>query len=130
MIVLDASAVLELLLQTERAEAIASVAFAPTQRLHAPHLLDVEIAQVLRRLVQHKSLAPARAITALDDYSHLSIERHVHTPLLPRVFELRDSMTAYDGVYVALAEALDAPVLTCDARLARSHGHRVPITLI
>lgn len=130
MIVLDASAVLDLLLQTERAEAIAALALAPDQRLHAPHLLDIEVTQVLRRFVQHKSLSPDRARTALKDYADLSIERHVQTPLLPRVFELRDSLTAYDGVYVALAEALAAPLLTCDARLARSHGHRANVTLI
>ena len=130
MIVVDASAVLELLLQSDRAEAIAAVAFAPSQHMHAPHLLDIEVLQVLRRLIQHKVMKPARASTALDDYASLVIERHDHAPLLRRVLELRDSMTSYDGAYVALAEALDSPLLTCDAHLARSHGHRANITLI
>ena len=130
MIVVDASAVLELLLQSERAEAVAAVVFAPSQRMHAPQLLDIEVVQVLRRLIQHKELVAARASSALDDYTSMAIERHAHTALLRRVFELRDSMTSYDGAYVALAEALDAPLATCDARLARSHGHRVKITLI
>ena len=130
MIVLDASAVLDLLLRTERAESIAALVFSPDQRLHAPHLLDIEVTQVLRRLVQHKSLAASRARTALTDYADLSIERHDQTLLLPRIFDLRDSLTAYDGVYIALAEVLDAPLLTCDARLARSHGHRATVTLI
>lgn len=130
MIVVDASAVLELLVQSERAEAIAAAVFAPGQQMHAPYLLDIEVLQVLRRLIQRKEMVPARASAALGDYAGMTMERHAHTPLLLRVFELRDSMTAYDGAYVALAEALDAPLVTCDSRLARSHGHRAKITLI
>lgn len=130
MIVLDASAALELLLQTPRAEAIAAIALTPLQQLHAPHLLDIEVAQALRRLVQHKAISAHRAAIVLDDYGDLAIERHGQTMLLRRVFELRDSLTAYDGVYVALAEALGAPLLTCDARLSRAHGHRAHVTLV
>lgn len=128
--VLDASAVLELLRQSERADAIASQALAANQRLHAPQLLDIEVTQVLRRLVLHKSITATRAQSALADFALLAIERHMHTSLLGRIFELRDAMTAYDAAYVALAEALDAPLLTCAAHLARAHGHRARITLL
>ena len=128
MIVVDASAVLDMLLQAESAEHIATIVLAPTQRLHAPHVLDVEVAQVLRRLVLHKEITAARAQLALQDFSSLVIDRHSHLPMLSRIFELRDSVTAYDGAYIALAEALNAPLMTSDGRLARSHGHRARVT--
>lgn len=104
-------------------------ALAPEVRLHAPHLLDVEVAQALRRLVQLGEIAPARAQQALDDHAALGIDRHSHEDLLPRVWQLRESISAYDAAYVALAEALEAPLLTCDAKLARSHGHRAKVEL-
>jgi predicted nucleic acid-binding protein len=130
LIVVDASALLELLLGTARADRIASFALAPEERLHAPHLLDIEIAQALRRLVQLGEVATARAQQALDDQAALVVERHSHQSLLPRIWQLRESITAYDAAYVALAEALDAPLLTCDAKLARSHGHRARMELV
>lgn len=130
MIVIDASALLELLLSTDRAEAVGAIALEPDERLHAPHLLDVEIAQALRRLVQLKEITISRAAQALDDYGGLLIERHAHRELLPRIWQLRNAMTAYDGAYVVLAEALDAPLLTCDAKLGRSHGHRAEIEVV
>jgi len=129
LIVLDASALVELLLQGPHGAAVAEHSLQANQRIHAPHLVDVELTQVLRRLVLNRSLSPARAGSALSDLGALSVERHPHLPLLARAFDLRDSMTAYDGVYVALAEALDAPLLTCDARLKRSHGHHAKILL-
>lgn len=130
MIVVDASAVLELLLGTDRAERVAARVLAPDERLDAPHLLDIEVAQALRRLAQLNSITVARAGQALDDLAGLVIERHSHRELLPRMWQLRDSLTAYDGAYVALGEALDAPVLTCDAKLGRAHGHRARIEVI
>lgn len=129
MIVVDASALLELLLGTARAAQLGARALSPDQRLHAPHLLDVEIAQALRRLVRLEDIDAERAEHALEDLENLVIERHPHQELLARVWQLRESMTAYDGAYVALAEALDAPLLTCDAKLARSHGHGAKIEL-
>ena len=105
-------------------------AFEASERLHAPHLLDVEVTQVLRRLVQRKEVTVARAEQALDDLSKLVIERHEHQPLVSRVLQLRDSTSAYDGVYVALAEALYAPLVTCDAKLAGAHGHHAKIELV
>ena len=130
MIVIDASALLELLLRTERAEAIEARVFVPHERMHAPHLLDVEITQALRRLTLLKDITASRAQQVLDDSAGLVIQRYSHQELLPRIWQLRDAVTAYDGAYVALAEALDAPLLTCDARLGRSHGHRARIEVV
>lgn len=105
-------------------------AFAATERLHAPHLIDIEVAQVLRRLLQRKEITDNRAEQAFEDGAQLVIERHPHPPLLARIWQLRDSLSAYDAAYVALAEALPAVLLTCDAKLARAHGHRARIELI
>jgi predicted nucleic acid-binding protein len=129
VIVLDASALLEILLRTPLAERLMDRALGASERMHAPHLLDVEVTQVLRRLVRLKEVTAARAEQALDDLSKLAIERHEHQSLVGRVWQLRDSISAYDGVYVALAEALDAPLLTCDAKLAGAHGHHATIEL-
>jgi predicted nucleic acid-binding protein len=130
VIVVDASAVLELLLGTERAERVAGRLLAPDERLDAPHFLDIEIGQALRRLAQLNAITVLRAEEALADFACLVIERHAHHELLPRIWQLRDSLTAYDAAYVALAEALDAPVLTCDAKLGRAHGHRARIEVV
>jgi predicted nucleic acid-binding protein len=129
LIVIDASAVLELLL-TERGRAVGERALAVAERLHAPHLIDIEVVQTVRRLTLAKALTVRRAEETLTDFAALSVERHDHRTLIPRVWQLRDGLTAYDGAYVALAEALDAPLLTCDARLARAHGHRARVTAL
>jgi predicted nucleic acid-binding protein len=130
LIVIDASAAKELTLRTELGERVELRALHPDERLHAPHLLDLEVAQGLRRLTQLQEITAARAHQALDDYAGVRVERPAHRDLLQRVWELWDSMTAYDGAYVAVAEALDAPLLTCDGRLARAHGHRATIELV
>jgi predicted nucleic acid-binding protein len=130
MIVLDASAVLELLLVTERGRVIADRIADPALGLHVPHLLDVEVAQALRRLVQQGELGQADARVALEELSALDLERHAHEPLLDRIWALRKNLTAYDATYVALAEALDAILLTCDGRLARAPGIGVKVDLI
>jgi predicted nucleic acid-binding protein len=129
LIVIDPSAAVELLLQTELGVRIGARVLDPAERLFAPHLLDVEVTQVLRRLTQLREIDPARSLQALDDYRALLIERIAHNDLLSRIWELRDSLTAYDAAYVALAEALGSPLLTCDAKLARAHGHRATIEL-
>ena len=130
MIVIDASAAIELVLRTELGERVERRVLDPDERLHAPDLLDLEVAQVLRRLTHLKEITAARAHEALDDYAGLLVERSAHRELLRRVWELRETMTVYDGAYVALAEALDAPLLTCDGRLARSHGHSATVALV
>ena len=81
------------------------------------------MAQTLRRLALSGDLVERRAIQALDDFRGIRIERHPHADLVIRAWQLRTALTAYDAMYVALADALDAPLVTCDARLARAHGH-------
>jgi predicted nucleic acid-binding protein len=130
LIVLDASAAIELVLQTDRAQRIAARALDPDERLHAPHLIDLEVIQVLRRLVMARAIVTTRAEEALADFDQLVIERHAHRPLSRRVWSLRLTMSAYDAAYVALAEALPAPLLTCDAKLSRARGHAAQIELV
>jgi len=130
LIVVDASAVLEMLLGTECGVQIADRVLTPEQRLHAPHLIDVEITQALRRLVMLKEIDAARAELALGDYLALVIERHSQVEMLPRLWQLRDALGAYDASYVALAEGLQAPLLTCDGKLARAHGHEAIVDLV
>jgi len=129
LIVLDASAVLELLLQTTAGARVARRIGAPDESLHVPHLLDVEVAQVLRRYEAAGTLSPAEAEQALADLSCLDINRYAHDPFLSRIWKLRHNLTAYDACYVALAEVLEAPLLTCDARLSRFSGHGAVIEL-
>jgi predicted nucleic acid-binding protein len=119
MIVLDASAVIELLLGTPSGRAIALRISDPGETLHAPHLVDVEVEQALRRYVRAKEIGADEAAFALGELRSLDIERHAHEPLLERVWALREHLTAYDATYVALGMALDATLVTCDARLAR-----------
>src|SRR5438552_1488940 len=114
MIVVDASVVLETLLRTPNAAAVERRLFDPSQTLHAPHLIDVEVAQVLRRYAQKGEIDDARGRTAIADLADFPLQRYPHDFLLPRVWDLRQNLTAYDAIYVALAEALDAPLLTRD----------------
>jgi predicted nucleic acid-binding protein len=129
VIVLDASALVELLLQTATGRSIASRIADPTTGLHVPHLADVEVAQALRRYAREGDLDIADAEGALEDLRALDLQRHSHEPLLDRVWELRSNLSAYDAVYVALAEALDGELMTCDGRLARAPGVRARIEL-
>jgi predicted nucleic acid-binding protein len=115
------------LLRTRRAEGISRRILADDVALHAPHLLDVEVAQVLRRYARAREVGVARATQALADFMDMRVERYPMEPLLGRIWALRDNVTAYDAAYIALAEALDAPVVTCDARLASSTGHGASI---
>ena len=129
MIVLDASAAIEWLLQSPTGVRIDKRIFSPPQSLHAPHLLDVEVAQVLRRYVRQNTISELRGEEALEDLGDLPLNRYPHDFLLPRVWELRATLTAYDAVYVALAEVLDALLLTCDARIASAPGHHASVEL-
>jgi predicted nucleic acid-binding protein len=127
VIVFDASAVLELLLNTEHGVLVRYRIQDGSETLHAPHLVSVEVAQVLRRYVQATSVTSDVARTALEDLGALDIERYEHEPLLGRVWELRENLTAYDALYVALAEVLACPLLTFDERLAAAPGHRAVV---
>ena len=130
MIVVDASAVLELLLRTDKGVKVQERVLDSGESLHAPHLIDIEVTQTLRRLVSLKEITAARGKQALEDHVALNIKRAEHKDLLDRVWSLRDSITANDAAYVALAEILDAPLITCDAKLVRSHGHKARLELI
>jgi predicted nucleic acid-binding protein len=104
--------------------------FAPRETLHAPHLIDVEVAQVIRRYAATGKIEDGRGREALIDLADLRLVRYPHDLLLPRIWELRDNFSAYDASYVALAEALDAPLVTRDRRLAAAAGHRARIELV
>lgn len=130
MIVVDASAALEVLLRTPSAEAVETKLFSPSETLHAPHLIDLEVAQVLRRYAAAGELAPGRGRIALADFADFPIHRYPHDALLPRIWGLRGNLTAYDAAYVALAEALDAALVTRDRKLASAGGHGARIEVV
>ena len=123
MIVLDASAVIDLLLGLPpHAAAVAGLLVAEAPQVFAPHLLDVEVAQVIRRRVRGGTLRPADAVEALRVLAALPIVRYPHLPFIERAFELRDNATMYDAVYLVLAEALGATLVTRDRALAAVPG--------
>lgn len=130
MIVVDASALLEVLLNTPAGTRIAPRLLAEDESLHAPHLIDVEIAQVLRRYARIESLDPRRGLEALEDLADFPLTRYPHDLFLQRIWELRNDATAYDAAYIALAEALSAPLVTRDARLASAARRHARIELV
>ena len=130
MIVVDASAVLEILLRTTAAASVEARVFQRGQTLHVPHLIDVEVAQVLRKYAATNRIDPQRCETALGDWLLFPVHRYAHDILMPRVWALRANVTAYDAVYIALAEALDAPLITRDRRLSGAPGHTARIELV
>jgi predicted nucleic acid-binding protein len=130
LIVLDASAALELLLRPGQwPELEAQFGDAPIPAF-APHLIDIEVAQVLRRLLRHREATRAQADGAMAALSALPVERVAHGPLLGRIWALKDNLTAYDAAYIALAEHLGATLWTRDVRLAKTPGHRARIRLL
>jgi predicted nucleic acid-binding protein len=130
MIVVDASALLELLLQTPLGARVEARLCRDDDEFHSPDLADVEVTQGLRRLVRAGEVSSRRAAEAIADLVDLDVHRHPHVDLLGRAWALRENLTAYDAVYIALAEALDAPIVTCDAPLAKTAGHRAQMELI
>jgi predicted nucleic acid-binding protein len=130
MIVLDASAAIEWLFQSPVGMKIDRRMFVPSESLHAPHLIDVEVAQVLRRYVRDKTITAQRGQEALEDLRDLPLSRYPHDFLTPRIWELRATLTAYDAVYVALAELLSAPLLTCDGKIASAPGHDAKVVVV
>lgn len=129
MIVIDASALVELLLGTERGRAVGDRLLGGLPR-HAPHLLDAEIAQTVRRLVRQKVVTQDRGKQCIEDLLAFPIRRHGHLALLERIYELRDRLSAYDAAYLALAEALNATLITFDGALARTPGRMAAVELM
>jgi predicted nucleic acid-binding protein len=130
VIVVDASALLATLLGSPRSARVLEHVARGEDSLHAPHLVDLEITHALRRFVMLREISDRQARERLQVHLDLQLVRHDHLPLLPRIWELRRNLTAYDAAYVALAELLECPLLTCDARLARSAGHSVEVQVL
>jgi predicted nucleic acid-binding protein len=127
LIVLDASAALELLLRPGAWPELETLVGDAPVPAFAPHLIDIEIAQVLRRLLLRRETTRAQADGAMAALHVLPVERFPHGPLLARIWALKVNLTAYDAVYVALAEQLSATLWTRDGRLAKTPGHRARI---
>jgi predicted nucleic acid-binding protein len=130
VIVLDASVMVDLLTLEARDTAHIRARLLGEPRVHVPHLVDTEVTNALRGLVLRDRLAAARARRAIRRFAVLPLTRWPQTPLLSRVFALRDQLTAYDATYVALAEGLGATLLTRDARMAEAGGHRARIEVV
>ena len=129
MIVLDASAAVDWLLQTSAGRSIEKRIYSRNETLHAPHLLDLEVTQVLRRLALQRVVPVLRADEAVRDLLDLRITRYPHVVLLPRIWQLRHNLSAYDAAYIVLAEKLGAALVTRDRRLASASGHAAAIEL-
>lgn len=128
MIVVDASALVDALSPQQR-DLRLDRRLRSADSLHAPHLVDVEVANGLRRLTARRIVSDDRARDALLDLDALQIVRYPHGALLDRAWELRHSLSIHDAVYIALAELLGAPLVTCDARLARAQDVHAEIEL-
>jgi predicted nucleic acid-binding protein len=128
VIVLDASAAVDVVLERGAEGQWVAGELAGARSIHAPHLIDSEVASTLRRLVLLEEIPAASGATALGLYRQLRLTRYPAEPLLDRIWALRESVTAYDATYLALAETLDAPLVTTDVRLARASGHRATVS--
>jgi len=129
MIVLYASAAVDWLLQTPAGQRIEKRIYSRNETLHTPHLLDLEVIQVLRRLARQGVVPVQRAAEAVRDLLDLRITRYPHLVLLPRIWQLRHNFSAHDAAYIVLAEKLGAALVTRDSRLASASGHAAPIEL-
>ncbi len=128
MIVVDTSAILSALVCRPRNQDLVE-RLAEDGDLHAPHLIDVEVIHALRRLVAGRALTEDRAADVRTDFADLTIVRYPHQPLADRMWELRHNLSTYDAPFVALSEALNASLITCDSRLAGASGHKARIEL-
>lgn len=130
MVVVDASALVEVLLRSKNAGPVEARLFASGEALHAPYLIDIEVTHVLRRYAAGGEIDSARGREALGDLAAFQLLRYPHEFLLPRVWELRHNLSAYDAAYVALAEVLDATLVTRDRSLAAASGHRARVEVV
>jgi predicted nucleic acid-binding protein len=130
VIVADASVVVEVLLNTRKGIEIGSRFLRGEETVHVPHLLDLEVLQTMRRYTRSATVGTLRAEQALRYYVEMQLVRYPHVVLAPRIWALRHNWTAYDAAYIALAEALDAPLITCDRAMAANSGHSAEVILI
>jgi predicted nucleic acid-binding protein len=128
MLVVDTSAILDAIAAYESAPGLIA-RLAADGDLHAPHVIDVEILHALRGMLMREEITPERAADARTDFAETVLLRYPHEPLSDRIWELRHNLSAYDAAFVALAETLEMPLVTCDARLASSSGHNAQIEL-
>lgn len=119
-IVLDTSAAIEFILNTDKAETVGAYLFEEAQPIYSPELIDVEVCQVLRRYYLNENLAADTCSQALTNFLEMPIQRFSHADLVPMIWQYRNNLTAYDAAFTALASLLDAPLLTCDKKLANS----------
>lgn len=129
MIVIDASAAVEWLLHSTAGRRIEERIYSGAESLHAPHVLDLEVANTFRRLVSQQAISPLRAAEGLSDLLAVRLLRYRHTASIPRIWQLRHNLSAYDAAYVVLAERLGATLITRDGRLASAPGHMARIEL-
>jgi predicted nucleic acid-binding protein len=127
MLVVDTSAVLAALLNPSHP---VRAVLVDDGDLHSPHLLDVEFAHALARLVRRQLLTDEQADGVRRDFDDLLIVRYPHQPMADRIWELRHNLSAYDAAFVALAELLTAPLVTCDEKLAGAPGHDASVMLV
>lgn len=120
---------LEQLLSTSKGQQVREQFLVEGESFHVPHVLDLEVTQVLRRYSHSHLLTDHRAAQAIEDFLDFPLIRYSHEPFLSRIWELRENFTAYDAVYVALAEVLNVPLVTCDVRLASAPGHSADMIL-
>ncbi|MFP3949230.1 MAG: type II toxin-antitoxin system VapC family toxin [Longimicrobiales bacterium] len=130
LLVVDASALVEYLLQTERGRRIERHLTHPDADLHVPELCDVEVVSALRGLERRGELDVRRSREGVEDYLALPLLRHRHTAFVPRTFEMRENLSPYDAMYVSLAEGLGAPFLSGDDRLTRAAGRWTDVELL
>ncbi len=130
LVVLDASALVELVLATATGKKLADRIASPAISVHVPHLADLEVLSVLRRELRDGHIDAGRANLARQHLRELDLRRHAHDALAERIWPLRDNLSAYDAAYVALAEGLDGVLLARDARLARAAGLRCRVELL
>ena len=130
MVVVDASAILELLLRGPRQAAVEERLYRRPVPLAAPSLLDLEVLQVLRRLERSGQTSPSRCAEAVEDLRALGLARYAPEPFLERLWELRENFTAYDACYLALAETSEAALVTCDRKLADPIGSSARVECI
>ena len=118
-----------MLLESSKGARISGRVLAEGETLHAPHLVDLEVLQVLRRYTLSGDLTSERAGQALEDLMDMPLLRYPHMPFMGRIWELRTNMTAYDAAYIALAEVLPATFVTCDRRVATAGGHSARVEI-